>query len=200
MVRCKQWLTRKTRLQTLWGHVSYKEQDVYDVDGWNSLILKRGEGCFMLKTILFHAFFVVCDCYLFSYSRRYFSLIGWGDRIHRLHLCRVVRPPPKRVSCGQVGRGSRIHRLHLCRVVRPPPKRVSSGQVGRGSRIHRLHLCRVVRHPLNECPVAKSAWAVEYTDCISAGVKTSPQTSVLYMTLNCIWWWGSISEVLGNVK
>ena len=26
------------------------------------------------------------------------SLIGWGCRIHRLHLCRGVRPPPQRVS------------------------------------------------------------------------------------------------------
>ena len=38
---------------------------------------------------------------------------------------------------------------------------------------HQLHLCRGVR---------------------------SPVTSVLGMTLNCIWWWGSITGDLGNVK
>ena len=32
--------------------------------------------------------------------------------------------------------------------------------------------------------VAQSAGAVEYTDCISAEVSPSPQTSILDMTLN----------------
>ena len=28
----------------------------------------------------------------------YRSLVGWGGRIHQLHLCRGVRPPPKRCT------------------------------------------------------------------------------------------------------
>ena len=35
---------------------------------------------------------------------------------------------------------------------------------GKGNGIHRLNLCRGVRLPTNECPVAQSAGAAEYTD------------------------------------
>ena len=40
---------------------------------------------------------------------------------------------------------------------------------------------------------AQSPRAVEYANCISA-------MSVLDMTLNGIWWWGSSPEALGNVE
>ena len=46
---------------------------------------------------------------------------GWACRIHRLLLCRGVRHPPQRVSCGPVDWGCRIQRLLLCKGVSPPP-------------------------------------------------------------------------------
>ena len=45
------------------------------------------------------------------------GLIGWGCRIHRLYLCRVVRLP-QRVSCGLFDWDCRIHQLYLCRWIR----------------------------------------------------------------------------------
>ena len=45
--------------------------------------------------------------------------VGWGCRIHWLHLCRRVSLPHW-VSYGPVGWGCRIHRLLLCRGVRLP--------------------------------------------------------------------------------
>ena len=47
-------------------------------------------------------------------------------------------------------------------------QRVFCSPVGWSCRIHRLHLCRGVKTPTNEYPVAHSAGAEEYTDCISA--------------------------------
>ena len=49
-------------------------------------------------TILFHPF----TGFLFffqinTYSSRQWSPVGWSSRMHRLHLCRGVRPPPMSV-------------------------------------------------------------------------------------------------------
>ena len=56
------------------------------------------------------------------------------------------------------------------------------GPVGWSDRIHRLHPCRGLRDP-NVCPVAQSAGAAEYTDCISADrYPPLPPTSVQDMT------------------
>ena len=48
--------------------------------------------------------------------------------------------------------------------------------------------------------VPLSAEAVEYADCTSAEGYPSPPTSVLDITLNCIWWWNSSLETWENVK
>ena len=95
--------------------------------------------------------------------------LGWGCRIHWLHLCRRVRLP-QRASCDPVGWGCRIHWLHLCRKVRLP-QRVSCDPVGctysvltplkrccvfcSHYKIHLLHLCRGVRlsHRMSYDPV-----------------------------------------------
>ena len=48
--------------------------------------------------------------------------------------------------------------------------------------------------------IALLTGAVKYYDCTSAaGVRPTPPTSVLNMTLNCIWWWRSIPRALENV-
>ena len=49
------------------------------------------------------------------------SWLEWSCRIHRLPLCRRVRPP-QQVSRGSVGWGCRIYRLHLYSGVRHPQR------------------------------------------------------------------------------
>ena len=44
------------------------------------------------------------------------------------------------------------------------------------------------------------AGAVEYTDGTSVEEEDLGPTSILGMTLNCIWWRGSSHETLGNVE
>ena len=72
-------------------------------------------------------------CYKYQFNCHYFQVydynyhyyhcfvqVGWSARIHRMHLCRVVRSLPKRVSCDPVGWGCRISRRHLCkRLIHP---------------------------------------------------------------------------------
>ena len=83
-----------------------------------------------------------------------FCPVGWGCRIHRLHLCTGVIHPctgvisdPQRVSRGPVGWGCKIHRLHLCTGIVSHLQRVSWGPVGWGCRMHRLHPCTGIRLP-----------------------------------------------------
>ena len=45
--------------------------------------------------IFVHFIFWLRYCWIFQFS---VSLVDWGCRIHRLHLCRVVTPQPQQVS------------------------------------------------------------------------------------------------------
>ena len=87
--------------------------------------------------------------------------VGWGCRIHRLHLCRGVTSHQKSVL--NMTLNNRIVRLqpwsfrkydvplhcHYSQV-HSDPERVALGRflslVSWGCRIHRLHLCRGVRY------------------------------------------------------
>ena len=95
--------------------------------------------------------------------------VGCGCRIHRLHLSRGVRLP-QWVSCGQFGWGCRIHRLYHGRGVRLPQRvsySLALSLVGL-SLEYTDSITAEESDSSNECPIAQSAVAVEYTDCILA--------------------------------
>ena len=71
------------------------------------------DTCFLLyRSPLYVTLICICNMVLTLHCS---SLVGWGCRIHRQHLCRGVRPSNE---AGPVGWGCRMHQLYLCRRVR----------------------------------------------------------------------------------
>ena len=129
--------------------------------------------------------------------------VGWGCRIHWLHLCRGARAPHSTSvlimtlnHLSQVGWGCRIHGLHLCRGVTHLQwvswYDVIPFQPSRQGLLNTLHLCRGIR-PL---PTSVLNMTLYYLSPVSwscrihglhlcIGVRPPP-TSVLDKTLNSL--------------
>ena len=73
---------------------------------------------------------------LFTLHQKFHGLVGWGYRLHWLHLCRGIGLPQMVQLAGDVDYTNCI----------------SACPVGWSCRIHWLLLCRGVRPPTNECP------------------------------------------------
>ena len=70
--------------------------------------------------------YIYVHIYIRIHTHTHLSVpVGWGYRIHRLHLCGGVRTLQP-VSC-PVSWGCRIHWLHLCKGIRLPPRNECPG-------------------------------------------------------------------------